>query len=790
MQDRYGTVAPATAPLTRAQHSQAGQPNLVWVPALRDNNHDADRGRHRRDRGISRSSSMPPAALKGDLQSPPRDPRPVYPPTPHPRVSLDATGQPAPTRDAQSHLSQHIMRTQSSAAHHREPRRRSDEYERERRRDEDATGRERYLTSPGMSVGEQHQHMPRRSSLGVEAERHNHGRSLSVSRSFPLPQRGMQRRLSSAQSPTTARAMHRSQTLPAELGNRDQQLSPPPMPMPFLSRNGVDSSRPYQELRPTFSPRIIRTLDHCTPPRSPEYTDADPRSPTEGKSSADRIRNWISETRKWTETPQRDWPQGRRTVDGYEHLGSRAREAAQPREESPLREFFSAEDPVRSSSLPILATRNGNLTTPVSMINDITEEPRDLRRRDSVSSSSTHDFTQPSWSSSRPTLDRNDTIVAVQSSRQISAEPSSQSLNRDGATYYTPSRNVYDRTHEQRESSPYQYLSPSASVGAVHSRHVSPASSGQFRDSPSASAAYNTPPITPVRPQPHYTNSSAEPPTYYGNSSASASRTSVATPGSNNWGPSPLRQVDPVHRTSSAQLSPSSYQPPTRLQYLYQPDSVSPSRHSQPVPSSAPHTPSHPQPPASRAQAPSSHHHSAPRVQQSGQHAYSSAQISHASTPVVSRSPSPLQPSARSNRPSAVQSRQSTPSRSPLIQTSKSLNPSPAPARNYPKGNGSAPHTPSRGSRNARVGFWNRRGDHLTADGFVVYCPPGRNYPSDLAHYPEREFMDHQGKVIHDSPDRHAEHPDSIPKAGRKALKPYDTVSPFVTFYADSGSLT
>lgn len=76
-----------------------------------------------------------------------------------------------------------------------------------------------------------------------------------------------------------------------------------------------------------------------------------------------------------------------------------------------------------------------------------------------------------------------------------------------------------------------------------------------------------------------------------------------------------------------------------------------------------------------------------------------------------------------------------------------------------------------------RVGLWNRRGDHLSKDGFTVYCPPGRHYPHELAYYPDVGFMDHQGTRVKLKPDR-PEHPDSLPVNGRPAKTPYEYVCP------------
>lgn len=110
---------------------------------------------------------------------------------------------------------------------------------------------------------------------------------------------------------------------------------------------------------------------------------------------------------------------------------------------------------------------------------------------------------------------------------------------------------------------------------------------------------------------------------------------------------------------------------------------------------------------------------------------------------------------------------------------------------------------PAPTTRHVRVGFWNRRGDHLTFEakssssggsskakptstvtgsnggqGFVVFCPPGRCYPADLADYPEDGFKDHFGRAVNVRAGALPELPESVPLPGsRHAARGYDTVS-------------
>ena len=59
-----------------------------------------------------------------------------------------------------------------------------------------------------------------------------------------------------------------------------------------------------------------------------------------------------------------------------------------------------------------------------------------------------------------------------------------------------------------------------------------------------------------------------------------------------------------------------------------------------------------------------------------------------------------------------------------------------------------------------------------------MYCPPGRNYPSDLKDYPDNAFMDHFGKIARARAQDYPELPESVPKsAGRAPEKSYDSVS-------------
>jgi hypothetical protein len=80
--------------------------------------------------------------------------------------------------------------------------------------------------------------------------------------------------------------------------------------------------------------------------------------------------------------------------------------------------------------------------------------------------------------------------------------------------------------------------------------------------------------------------------------------------------------------------------------------------------------------------------------------------------------------------------------------------------------------------RTLRYGFWNRRGDHLTNDKYVVYAPPDRANPPELETYPlpTEGYLDHYGTFIKYDATRR-ELPESLPREGRPPTFPYEKVS-------------
>ena len=89
--------------------------------------------------------------------------------------------------------------------------------------------------------------------------------------------------------------------------------------------------------------------------------------------------------------------------------------------------------------------------------------------------------------------------------------------------------------------------------------------------------------------------------------------------------------------------------------------------------------------------------------------------------------------------------------------------------------------SPPHYARKVRMGFWNRRGDHLTPNGYVVYAPHHRAYPEELRDYPgEREGYRDQLGTFAPWREERPELPASLPYHGRPPAQPYDTVSVWV----------
>ena len=79
-----------------------------------------------------------------------------------------------------------------------------------------------------------------------------------------------------------------------------------------------------------------------------------------------------------------------------------------------------------------------------------------------------------------------------------------------------------------------------------------------------------------------------------------------------------------------------------------------------------------------------------------------------------------------------------------------------------------------------RRGYWNRRGDHLTRDGYIVFPPPKMQYPEELRMYSFeiQGYQDHSGFFI--AYVRRPEHPQSLSKHGNPPERPYESVCFFL----------
>jgi hypothetical protein len=99
---------------------------------------------------------------------------------------------------------------------------------------------------------------------------------------------------------------------------------------------------------------------------------------------------------------------------------------------------------------------------------------------------------------------------------------------------------------------------------------------------------------------------------------------------------------------------------------------------------------------------------------------------------------------------------------------------------------------PPGGYRHAvRYGFWNRRGDYLTMDKYVVYAPHNRANPPELEGYPAptEGYKDHYGNFVKYDPSR-TELPESLPRQGLPPVLPYEKVgsSPLPLFLIKKNS--
>ncbi|KAJ7615019.1 hypothetical protein DFH06DRAFT_1484140, partial [Mycena polygramma] len=141
-----------------------------------------------------------------------------------------------------------------------------------------------------------------------------------------------------------------------------------------------------------------------------------------------------------------------------------------------------------------------------------------------------------------------------------------------------------------------------------------------------------------------------------------------------------------------------------------------------------------------------------------------------------SRHTSPVAPA---RGPVLTHSRHTSPSSSGPPLTPSRANPLPDPPKELARNPGitlPVQRTPPSNYRNKlRKGLWNRRGDHLTVDGFVVYAPVHLAYPEELRDYPAETvgYRDHLGAQVGYLESR-PELPESLPRFGQAPRMPYE----------------
>lgn len=298
-------------------------------------------------------------------------------------------------------------------------------------------------------------------------------------------------------------------------------------------------------------------------------------------------------------------------------------------------------------------------------------------------------------------------------------------------------------------------LMPSRSASAVLAPAPGPAPTHERRartSSASAAAAPHTPPsyATP----PHSASASAS---AYAQAQYAAERTA---PQSASASASAYAQA----QYAAERTVPHSAPAHTQVQAPYGAPHTPP--HSVPAqgPYGAPHTPPHSARPSYNTP---THSHSTP-TRPTHAHAHSTpTHPAHAHTvPAPTQAyPSHAQPLAYP----AQNQNQTHPTRDQAQAHPNPVHPSPP----YP-----TPLSPALPRRPPRVrrGYWNRRGDHLTPTGFLVYAPQHLAFPDELATYPppHEGYQDDRGAWC-----RWVARPElreSLPREGRPAEKPYESV--------------
>ncbi|KAL9709936.1 hypothetical protein Ac2012v2_006996 [Leucoagaricus gongylophorus] len=101
--------------------------------------------------------------------------------------------------------------------------------------------------------------------------------------------------------------------------------------------------------------------------------------------------------------------------------------------------------------------------------------------------------------------------------------------------------------------------------------------------------------------------------------------------------------------------------------------------------------------------------------------------------------------------------------------SSSSPNPTPTPPSSHHHHHHHHPRSiPNNPEKKRRKGFWNRRGDHVTPNGYIVYAPGSLVYPTDLDDYPDGKDAGYQNEIGVKA--AWAPRPELIPKDGYQSL--------------------
>ncbi|PFH50498.1 hypothetical protein AMATHDRAFT_85722 [Amanita thiersii Skay4041] len=219
--------------------------------------------------------------------------------------------------------------------------------------------------------------------------------------------------------------------------------------------------------------------------------------------------------------------------------------------------------------------------------------------------------------------------------------------------------------------------------------------------------------------------------------------------------------------------SSSSLDPIPEASSVSRPDQQQPSHH-------RPHKSSHRTPLRNKAESADSYFYNTSPNHPSPTHP------SHSSSSPYNASPSR---SSRSSSSSRASSQQPSPATSlslsphdyhtspPTSSSSRQSNPLPVPPTEHSNlhfsslsQSGSGAYTTK---KRVRKGYWNKRGDHVTMSGFIVYPPSDHLYPSELQDYPDEKvgYLDEKGHFLPFS-DR-PELPESLPHRGQAPRRPY-----------------